>query len=59
MAEALESGVLLTWDGDGHTAYGSTAWTRVDAYLVEGTCRKTGPLAPWEPRQIDKPGKLP
>jgi TAP-like protein len=32
--------VLLTWDGDGHTAYnrGSTCINRaVEAYLVQGT----------------------
>jgi pimeloyl-ACP methyl ester carboxylesterase len=39
LAEQLESGVLLSWDGDGHTAYfrGSACVDEiVDAYLVEG-----------------------
>jgi pimeloyl-ACP methyl ester carboxylesterase len=44
MAEALESGVLLTWDGDGHTAYGFDACVdaEVDAYLVEGDVPEDG-----------------
>ena len=40
LANQLESGVLLTWDGDGHTAYnrGSTCINRaVEAYLVQGS----------------------
>ena len=40
LANQLESGVLLTWDGDGHTAYnrGSTCIDRaIEAYLVQGT----------------------
>ncbi len=37
MAETLDSGVLLTWEGDGHTAYGSDSCVDglVDAYLLE------------------------
>lgn len=36
LARALGSGVLLTWNGDGHTAYLQTACiaARVDAYLL-------------------------
>ena len=37
LAEDLDSGVLLTWQGNGHTAYPKTdCVTRaVDAYLVD------------------------
>lgn len=45
LAEQLESGVLLTWDGDGHTAYqrGSRCVDRiVDAYLIEGKLPRDG-----------------
>jgi pimeloyl-ACP methyl ester carboxylesterase len=36
LAKALGSGVVLTWDGEGHTAYPKTACirTKVDRYLV-------------------------
>jgi len=39
LAHALGSGVVLTWDGEGHTAYPKTACirTKVDAYLISGT----------------------
>ena len=40
MASQLDSGVLLTRDGDGHTGYGmdnACIDGAVDAYLVEGT----------------------
>lgn len=40
LAEQLESGVLLTLDGDGHTAYGrgnACIDAAVDAYLLAGT----------------------
>jgi pimeloyl-ACP methyl ester carboxylesterase len=40
LAEQLESGRLLSWDGDGHTAYmrGSTCVDRaVDRYLISGS----------------------
>jgi pimeloyl-ACP methyl ester carboxylesterase len=39
MAEDLESGVLLTWQGEGHTAYPKTdcVTDAVNAYLLEGT----------------------
>ncbi len=39
LAEQLESGVLLTWDGDGHTAYQSGSDCVddvVDDYLIDG-----------------------
>lgn len=45
LAEQLESGVLVTWEGEGHTAYGrSNACVEdaVDAYLVEGTVPEDG-----------------
>jgi hypothetical protein len=37
MAEKLSSGVLVTWDGEGHLAYGSSACVRglVQAYLED------------------------
>jgi len=40
LADQLESGVLLTYEGHGHTAYGRSnqcIGDAVDAYLVEGT----------------------
>lgn len=40
LAEQLDSGRLLTWDGSGHTAYGRTnrcVHDAVDAYLLDGT----------------------
>jgi pimeloyl-ACP methyl ester carboxylesterase len=40
MAEQLESGVLLTWEGEGHTAYGRSndcIADAVDTYLLDGT----------------------
>lgn len=45
MAEILSSGVLLTYDGDGHTAYGRSndcVDDAVDAYLLEGTVPEDG-----------------
>jgi pimeloyl-ACP methyl ester carboxylesterase len=45
LAGQLDSGVLLTWDGDGHTAYrrGSRCVDRaVDNYLVTGTTPTDG-----------------
>lgn len=45
LAAQLESGVLLTWDGDGHTAYrhGSKCIDRiVDAYLIRGKVPRDG-----------------
>ncbi len=46
LADQLASGVLVTYDGDGHTAYGQTGSgcidEAVDAYLVEGTVPEDG-----------------
>lgn len=45
LAEQLESGVLLSWDGDGHTAYkrGSDCVdATVDAYLISGVVPADG-----------------
>ncbi|WP_380169409.1 alpha/beta hydrolase [Jannaschia sp. R86511] len=52
LAEQLESGVLVTFDGDGHTAYGQTGAgcvdSALDAYLVEGTVPEDGLVCPAE-----------
>jgi pimeloyl-ACP methyl ester carboxylesterase len=45
LADTLESGVLISYDGDGHTAYGrsnSCVDDAVDAYLLEGTVPEDG-----------------
>ena len=46
LANQLEAGVLLTYDGDGHGAYtNDTSWCvskAVDAYLIEGTVPAKG-----------------
>ena len=45
LAEQLDSGQLLTWEGNGHTAYGGDASCvndAVDAYLISGTRPKKG-----------------
>jgi pimeloyl-ACP methyl ester carboxylesterase len=46
LAEQLESGVLVTYDGDGHTAYATTGAGCVDALLdafwLEGTVPEDG-----------------
>ena len=45
LAEQLDSGQLLTWEGNGHTAYGGDASCvndAVDAYLISGTMPKEG-----------------
>ena len=45
LADQLESGVLVTWNGEGHTAYGRAGeciGSTVDAYLVEGTVPEDG-----------------
>ncbi|TXL91448.1 alpha/beta hydrolase [Streptomyces sp. IB2014 016-6] len=45
LAEQLASGVLLTYDGDGHTAYGrgsDCVDTAINTYLLEGTPPKNG-----------------
>lgn len=51
MASQLESGVLLTREGDGHTAYTSgneCIKKAVDAYLEDGTVPKDGTTCPEE-----------
>ncbi|KPI02536.1 TAP domain protein [Actinobacteria bacterium OV450] len=45
LAKQLDSGVLLTYDGDGHTAYGRGSTcidTAINTYLLEGTPPKDG-----------------
>ncbi|WP_407319206.1 alpha/beta hydrolase [Isoptericola halotolerans] len=45
MAEALDSGVLVTYEGEGHTAYGRSndcIMDAVDSYLVDGTVPEDG-----------------
>ena len=45
LAEQLESGQLLTWEGDGHTAYGRSndcVKKAVDTYLLNGTMPAKG-----------------
>jgi hypothetical protein len=48
MAEDLEAGVLLTWQGQGHTAYPKTACVTkaVDAYLINLTPPNDGLTCP-------------
>ena len=45
LADQLESGRLLTWEGNGHTAYGragACVQKAVDTYLTSGTVPKEG-----------------
>lgn len=45
LADQLESGVLITYEGEGHTAYGRAndcVHDAVDAYLVDGTVPPDG-----------------
>ena len=45
LAEQLDSGQLLTWEGNGHTAYGGDASCvndAIDAYLISATMPKKG-----------------
>ena len=45
LADQLESGRLLTWEGNGHTAYGRSGacvQKAVDTYLISGTMPKEG-----------------
>ena len=45
MAQQLESGRLLTWEGNGHTAYGRSGaciQRAVDGYLINGTMPEPG-----------------
>ena len=45
LADQLESGVLVTYEGEGHTAYGEHACVdkTVDAHLPEGAVPAAGP----------------
>ena len=45
LAEQLDDGVLLTFEGNGHTAYGRSGGCieeQVDAYLLDGTMPEDG-----------------
>lgn len=45
LAKTLESAVLMTWEGEGHTAYGRSnecVTDAVDQYLLEGTVPQEG-----------------
>ncbi|WP_449374772.1 alpha/beta hydrolase [Arthrobacter psychrolactophilus] len=45
LAEQLDSGVLITWQGEGHTAYGRSnecITTAVDDYFVDGKVPAAG-----------------
>ncbi len=47
LAEQLDSGVLLSWDGEGHTAYGrgsSCVDNKVDTYLLTGATPEVGTM---------------
>ncbi|MCV2488044.1 alpha/beta hydrolase [Geodermatophilus sp. YIM 151500] len=48
LAGDLESGVLVTWQGEGHTAYPKTdcVTAAVNAYLIEGTAPVDGLTCP-------------
>jgi pimeloyl-ACP methyl ester carboxylesterase len=48
MARDLSDDVLLTWQGQGHTAYPKTpcVTTAVDAYLIDGTVPPNGQTCP-------------
>jgi len=48
MAQDLASGVLLTWQGQGHTAYPKTdcVTQAVDAYLIDLTVPQDGLTCP-------------
>lgn len=52
MADQLGSAVLLTYNGDGHTAYGRGSGcidTAVDTYLAQGTAPATGTVCQPDP----------
>lgn len=47
LAEQLESGVLVSYDGEGHTAYGKSnacVDTTVESFLLEGTVPDADPM---------------
>ena len=52
--KTLENSVLLTWEGEGHTAYataGSCIQSPVDKYLLTGEVPKDGLVCPAEQKQ--------
>ena len=52
--KTLENSVLLTWEGEGHTAYataGSCIQSLVDKYLLTGEVPKDGLVCPAEQKQ--------
>ena len=54
MHRTLENSVLLTWEGDGHTAYGRSGAcieNQVNAYLLTGRVPKDGLVCPVEQKQ--------
>ena len=60
MHKTLENSVLLTWEGEGHTAYGragSCIDTPVDEYLLTGKVPKDGLTCQVEKTQQQKAGK--
>jgi pimeloyl-ACP methyl ester carboxylesterase len=48
LAKALGSGIVLTWNGEGHTAYPKTACitSKVDSYLITATPPANGDSCP-------------
>jgi homoserine acetyltransferase len=47
LADQLESGVLVSYDGEGHTAYNKSnrcVNDAVEAYLIEGTVPAADPM---------------
>jgi pimeloyl-ACP methyl ester carboxylesterase len=58
LARQLQSGRLLTWDGDGHTAYGQGSAcidNAVDHYLLEGRLPRVGTICTDAPDNGNKP----
>ena len=62
LRKSLSNSVLLTWEGDGHTAYsraGSCIQSPVDKYLLTGEVPKDGLVCPVEQKQeAQKQGAL-
>lgn len=49
LAEQLDNGILLTWEGEGHVAYGTAGSCiddAVDNYFVDGTIPEDGLICP-------------
>jgi pimeloyl-ACP methyl ester carboxylesterase len=49
LAKTLGPGVLLSWDGEGHTAYGGKSTcidSKVNEYLIDGTVPAAGTMCP-------------